>query len=319
MAARCAWPSRLGPSIPRESPLSALPAASTAHATEPLARGGVASLWPLCLSVAQRGAAIDARAPLAWQPGVGLALQGDWDTEAHALFALLKPLLDRCAEGTDWVIGQLGQSLDGCIATHNGDSCFVNGPEGLVHVHRLRALCDAVIVGAGTACLDNPQLTTRRVAGPHPTRVVIDPGLRVPAAARVFNDGQAPTLVVCDPEHAARAVKRLGAQRVVAVARSAAFGGQMPLVEVVAALRAHGLRRLFVEGGGLTVSQFVHQGCLDRLHLIVAPLVIGAGQPGLQVRRSDAMREALRPAARTFALGSDLLWDLDLRAPAAAG
>lgn len=313
MAARCARPGRRGPPTPRESLLSALPAASTA----PLAHPGIASLWPLCLALARHGPATDPHAPLAWQPGTGLLLQGAWDEEARALFALLKPLLERRAAGADGVIGQLGQSLDGCIATHNGDSCFVNGPEGLVHVHRLRALCDAVIVGAGTACLDNPQLTTRRVAGPHATRVVIDPGLRVPADARVFTDGQAPTLLVCAPEHAARAAARLGAQQVIAVARSAALGGQMPLAEVTAALRARGLRQLFVEGGGLTVSQFVRQGCLDRLHLIVAPVVIGAGQPGLQVRRSDAMREALRPAARTFALGTDLLWDLDLRAPAA--
>lgn len=306
--------------------LSALPAPSVAsvHSAAPApsalsaASGDIASLWPLCLAVAHRRRrgepASEGPSPLEWSADRGHALQGEWDAPSQALFALLKPLLDRQDEGAAWVIGQLGQSLDGCIATHNGDSCFVNGPEGLVHVHRLRALCDAVIVGAGTACLDNPQLTTRRVAGPHPTRVVIDPGLRVPADARVFTDAQAPTLLVCAPEHRARAEARLGTQQVIAVPRSAALDGQLPLADVVAALRARGLNLLFVEGGGVTVSQFVRQGCLDRLHLIVAPVMIGAGYPGLQVRRSNAMGEALRPAARTFALGGDLLWDLDLRA-----
>ncbi|WP_219220029.1 RibD family protein [Variovorax boronicumulans] len=296
--------------------LSALPVPSLPSA----APGDVAALWPLCLAIAERRrrgeAAPDGPAPLAWSDGHGYALQGDWDAPAQALFALLKPLLDRRGAHARWVIGQLGQSLDGCIATHNGDSCFVNGPEGLVHVHRLRALCDAVIVGAGTACLDNPQLTTRRVEGPHPTRVLIDPGLRVLADARVFTDAQAPTLLVCAPEHRARAEARLGTQQVIPVPRSAALDGQLPLADVVAALHARGLNLLFVEGGGVTVSQFVRQGCLDRLHLIVAPVMIGAGYPGLQVRRSNAMGEALRPAARTFALGGDLLWDLDLRAAA---
>lgn len=244
-------------------------------------------------------------------PG-GYALQGEWDAESQALFTLFKPLLDRRAEGACWVVGQLGQSLDGCIATHTGDSFYVNGPEGLLHVHRLRALCDAVIVGAGTACLDNPQLTTRRVPGPNPTRVVIDPTLRVPPDARVFMDGQAPTLLVCDAQHAARAAARLGEAQVIAVPRGPEPDAPLPLTEVVAALRVRGLHMLFVEGGGVTVSQFVRQGCLDRLHLLVAPVMIGAGHPGLQVRRADAMREALRPPARTFALGSDLLWDLDL-------
>jgi len=299
--------------------LSALPALSS-DPSDPPALRGIAALWPLCLEIAERRRLgrppIDAQSPLGWTAGHGYGLRDEWDAEARALFALLKPLLDRHGARGEWVIGQLGQSLDSCIATHQGDSFFVNGPEGLVHVHRLRALCDAVIVGAGTACLDNPRLTTRRVAGPNPTRVVIDPGLRVPADARVFTDGQAPTLLVCDPDHRARAQRRLGAGRVIAVPRSAALGGQMALADVVAALREHGLGMLFVEGGGVTVSQFVRQDCLDRLHLIVAPVMIGAGHPGLQVRRSDTMREALRPAARTFPLGGDLLWDLDLRQPA---
>ncbi|MFZ3116964.1 MAG: dihydrofolate reductase family protein, partial [Variovorax sp.] len=105
---------------------------------------------------------------------------------------------------------------------------------------------------------------------------------------------------------------RLGAAHVIALPRHPALGDRLSLPEVVGALRERGLRLLFVEGGGVTVSQFVHQRCLDRLHLIVAPVVIGAGQPGLQVRRSDAMGDALRPPARTFALGDDVLWDLDL-------
>ena len=75
-------------------------------------------------------------------------LQGPWDEEASVLFDLLKPLLDRPATAAPWVIGQLGQSLDGCIATHGGDANYVNGPEVLLHLHRLRALCDAVLIGA---------------------------------------------------------------------------------------------------------------------------------------------------------------------------
>jgi diaminohydroxyphosphoribosylaminopyrimidine deaminase/5-amino-6-(5-phosphoribosylamino)uracil reductase len=138
--------------------------------------------------------------------------------------------------------------------------------------------------------------------------------LRVPADARVFIDEEAPTLLVCDVDHRARAEARLGAAHVVALRRHAALGNRLSVTEVVGALRERGLRLLFVEGGGVTVSQFVQQRCLDRLHLLVAPVVIGAGHPGLQVRRSDAMGDALRPAARTFALGSDVLWDLALDA-----
>ena len=73
------------------------------------------------------------------------------------------------------VIGQLGQSLDGRIATPTGASKYINGKEALAHLHRIRAKVDAVIVGVGTAIADDPQLTTRHVPGPSPVRVVIDP------------------------------------------------------------------------------------------------------------------------------------------------
>src|SRR5260370_7506690 len=86
------------------------------------------------------------------------------------------------------VVGQIGQSLDGRAATATGHSHYINGTEGLDHLHRLRALMDAVVVGVGTAVADDPLLTVRRVAGPHPARVVIDPTGRLPAPARAFRD-----------------------------------------------------------------------------------------------------------------------------------
>src|SRR6185369_10007960 len=84
------------------------------------------------------------------------------------------------------VVAQIGQSLDGCVATASGHSHYINGPAGLAHLHRLRAIVDAVVVGVGTALADDPQLTVRHVAGRNPARVVIDPGARVPAAAKMF-------------------------------------------------------------------------------------------------------------------------------------
>src|SRR5206468_4442700 len=94
------------------------------------------------------------------------------------------------SSGRPIAVGQLGQSLDGRIATLSGDSCYINGPEGIAHLHRLRALVDAVVVGAGTVRADDPQLTVRSVSGPNPVRVVIDPRGTLPADARAFaNDG----------------------------------------------------------------------------------------------------------------------------------
>src|SRR5262249_11301583 len=98
------------------------------------------------------------------------------------------------------VIGQFGQSIDARIATASGHSHYINGPAGLAHLHRLRALVDAVVVGVGTALADDPQLTVRRVAGPNPARIVIDPSGRMPASARLLNDDGCRRLVLTTPE-----------------------------------------------------------------------------------------------------------------------
>ncbi len=279
-------------------------------------------LWPLLLAIAQarRAGSLtpDPPAGLSWHPEPGWALQGPWDTAAQDVFGLCKPLLDAQPRGAVWVIGQLGQSLDGCVATSSGDSCFINGPETLTHLHRLRALSDAVIVGAGTVASDNPRLTTRHVSGPHPTRVLLDPTLRLAplvGAAHVFNDGQAQTLWLCDASLREQAVARAGASRVLAVPGLLAQDGGLQLERAVAALGALGLTRLFVEGGGVTVSRFLARRCLDRLHVAVAPLLIGDGRPGLRFGGAERLADCLRPGCRVYRLGSDQLWDLDLRAP----
>ena len=245
-----------------------------------------------------------------------------WSDASAELLALYAPLLAARAHPQPWLIAQLGQSLDGCIATRSGDSYFVTGAQSLLHLHRLRALCDAVLVGAGTVAADNPQLTTRRVSGPSPTRVVIDPAARLNPRSRVFSDGQAPTLWLCDARHGdtARAslatVPAEGCFRAEAVAIEgllAPDGGYAPH-RVVAALAVRGLFRIFVEGGGVTVSCFLAADCLNRLHLTIAPVLIGSGRPGLTLPARAAMRDWPRFAARVVALGEDRLWDLDVAA-----
>lgn len=281
----------------------------------------VDELWPLLLTAARgpsAGSAPEAAAGLGLHAGQGWQLRGAWGSGAQDLFALFKPWLDARRQGRGWVVGQLGQSLDGCVATRSGDSCFVNGPEALKHLHRLRAWCDAVIVGAGTVACDNPRLTTRHVSGPNPVRVLLDPTLRLRSVldtAQVFNDGQASTLWLCDARWQDEAQTLAGASRVLAVPGLLGEAGVLQPQRAVAALRSRGFAQIFVEGGGVTVSRFLAHGCLDRLHLAVAPLLIGDGRPGLRFTGADRLADCARPPCRTYRLGNDLLWDLDLRGP----
>ncbi|MBL8343987.1 MAG: RibD family protein [Rubrivivax sp.] len=236
------------------------------------------------------------------------------DESGGELFALYEPLVCRAPQSPPWVIAHLGQSLDGFIATHNGDSRFVTGSQDLDHMHRLRALCDAVIVGAGTAAIDDPLLTTRRVPGTNPTRVVLDPMQRVPLAARVLQDRAAPTLWLCDERCHDPAVAARVAARVLAVPGLTAADGVFDAQVVRRVLVAQGLRVLFVEGGGVTVSRFLAQGLLDRLHVALAPVLIGEGRRGVRLPASSTMADCLRPGGRIVRLGDDVLWDFDLSA-----
>ncbi|EPC02679.1 hypothetical protein L861_10060 [Litchfieldella anticariensis FP35 = DSM 16096] len=227
--------------------------------------------------------------------------------EARDLLDCLLPLV---AHDAPLAIAQLGQSLDGRIATVSGHSQYVNGLAGRVHLHRLRALVDAVVVGAGTVIADNPKLSVRHVNGHQPQRVVIDPSGRVPAASHVFQVAEAPTLHVIG-----EGVLPSGpmGKHVTRLTMTQTENGIEPhaILERLARL---GLKRVLIEGGGKTVSRFLEAGALQRLHLLVAPLLIGSGRPGLELPPILTLDQALRPAWRHFDCGDDILFDLDLTA-----
>jgi riboflavin-specific deaminase-like protein len=256
----------------------------------------------------------------------GWEMTGPWSAGAKAMFDLYRPLLD-VAPGERYRVGHLGQSIDGRIATSSGDSCFINAQENLIHMHRLRALCDAVLVGAGTVVADNPQLTTRLVPGPHPARVVLDPSKRLTPAHRICSDDACPTLIARLPDPAAEPVPPppRGEPRVQASCGRAEIipvGGDasgIDLPSLLDRLAERGLRVILVEGGGITVSRFLSQRLLHRLQIAIAPLIIGSGRQGLQLPEVLALSDCLRPACRHHPMGPDMLWDLDLQAaPATA-
>jgi diaminohydroxyphosphoribosylaminopyrimidine deaminase / 5-amino-6-(5-phosphoribosylamino)uracil reductase len=204
------------------------------------------------------------------------------------------------------VVGQCGQSIDARIATPTGHSHYINGDAGLAHLHRLRALVDAVVIGVGTAVADDPQLTVRRVAGPSPVRVILDPNGRLPVSARVLTDDGVRRIVVT------KAGSSAGFPRGVEVVPVVAEEGRILPEAILVALAERGLRRILVEGGADTVSRFVTAKCIDRLHIMIAPIILGAGRSSLDLPPIKLVGEAIRAPMRAHVLGEEVLLDCDL-------
>jgi diaminohydroxyphosphoribosylaminopyrimidine deaminase/5-amino-6-(5-phosphoribosylamino)uracil reductase len=241
-----------------------------------------------------------------WPALVDLAAGGRGEeppsAETCPLWSLYAPVAQGRASPA-FVIGQLGQSLDGRVATATGKSRYISGPEAIRHLHRLRALVDAVVVGVGTVIADDPQLNVREVEGPCPARVVIDTNFRLPADARMTCDGAAPVYAI-----QSEARERPEGVRPIIIPRT---GDGIAPADIVAALAQRGFKRILIEGGATTVSAFLAAGALHRLHLSIAPLVIGSGPVGINLPPIDELDCALRPRTMTHHLGSDVLFDCE--------
>ena len=228
----------------------------------------------------------------------GEALAEPWET----LFGSLRATNPSGAV----VVGQIGQSLDGRVATLSGHSHYINGSAGLDHLHRLRSIVDAVVVGAGTVRADDPQLTVRRVEGPDPVRVVLDPRGTLNPGARVFAADGRRRIVITLEQTRWQAPEEV---ETIALAGSTAV---LDPAAILDALSARGLHRVLIEGGARTVSHFLASGCLDRLHVVVAPVILGSGIPGLDLPPIARVTDALRVPVHARLLGEEVLFDCDL-------
>lgn len=230
------------------------------------------------------------------------------DASAYPGLESLSALIDAKRRDAPFVIGQLGQSLDGRVATASGDSHYINGPAALEHLHRLRALVDAVIVGAGTVISDDPQLTVRRVPGPSPSRVVIDPNNRTPSDSRWRTDDGCGHLQLIREDDGVEGCE-------VTIPIGCDDDGQISVPKIIEALGQRGMTRLLIEGGAMTVSHWMQAGAMDRLHLLVSPIILGDGPVGLSLNpKGDRIADAWQLNTRHFPLpGGDYLIDCELK------
>ncbi len=218
--------------------------------------------------------------------------------------------LHRVTKGRPEGILKWAMSLDGRTALANGASQWISGPEARAWVHRLRARCDAVIVGGGTVRADNPLLTSRGQRSPEPLRLVLSRQLELPANAQLWDTSGAPTLVAHGPGAPGEARARLdqlGVERL-----ELDHCGPLALLE---ALAARGCNRVLWECGPELAATALGQGCVQQLAAVIAPKLLGglAARTPLGDLGLLAVPEAcLQSGEGLQQLGPDLLWQLEI-------
>ena len=170
------------------------------------------------------------------------------------------------------------QTLDGRLASVSGSSRWISSPESLRFTHALRSEHDAIMVGAGTACKDDPRLTVRLVPGDDPLRVVVDSALRTPLAAAVLANGAAKGTVLAvtrrAPVDRCERVRSLGAT---VLSLPEDTEGRVDLNTLLAELYEHGVGSVMVEGGARIITSFLGNRLVDRLAVCIAPKILGSG------------------------------------------
>jgi diaminohydroxyphosphoribosylaminopyrimidine deaminase/5-amino-6-(5-phosphoribosylamino)uracil reductase len=213
---------------------------------------------------------------------------------------------------------KLATSLDGRIATAQGESRWITGEPARAVAHTLRAAHDAVAVGSGTALADDPELTARIAPPPErqPVRIALDSDLRLPPGSRLASTVEAGAVVVAAAEGACAMRERALAERGVEVWRlpRAARGPGLDLEAFLDRCRAAGLSSLLVEGGGELAASFVRAGLVARVEWFRAPILLGddarAGVGPLGLDRLDAAAAFRRTAIRE--VGADV-WESYVR------
>ncbi len=183
--------------------------------------------------------------------------------------------LNRYRGSRPFVILKTAQTLDGRIACANGHSQWISGVQSRRMAHRLRAEVDAVVIGSGTANLDDPQLTVRLVKGANPYRIVLSSSGKLNPDLRLLTDNKdRRTILATSAPEILKSLRNQAGLIIWAIKKS---GEGLSLPDFLEKAWGFGIHSLLVEGGARLATSFLRAGLVDKHIVSVAPRTLGAG------------------------------------------
>ena len=198
------------------------------------------------------------------------------------------------------LIGQIGQSIDGKIALNNGKSHYINEKESIIYLHCLRSISDGVLVGVNTIIKDNPLLTTRKIKGQNPTRLIIDPSLKLTNKYKIFKDNNKNIIFTNSSKR-----KKLYNTTIVK------FPKKNFTLNIYKYLKKTSLKTILIEGGPTTLSHFIELKLLNYMQFIISPTIIGSGIDSLKLKPITNLKNAIRKKNTISKLGKEIIVTLD--------
>lgn len=177
--------------------------------------------------------------------------------------------------GKPFVALKYAMTLDGKIATADGDSKWITGTEARTYAHHLRSIYDAILVGKGTVIADDPALTCRLARGKNPVRIVLDTNLEIPVTSKVLCDGQAETILVTGRAVAEERLRERKFLPHVEVLQVGITEGRLDLNELLNILGERKMTSILVEGGSEVHGTFLDYGFVNRVYAFIAPKIVG--------------------------------------------
>ena len=215
--------------------------------------------------------------------------------------SILNILLPILRKNKKLVIAQIGQSIDGRIALNNGNSHYINNPKSIIYLHCLRSISDAIIVGSNTIKKDDPLLTTRKIKGTNPKRIIIDGSLSLNNKYKIFNDGNENIIFTKSNKNI-----RLNNSSIIRL-KEKNF-----TKNVIMQIKKLKYKNILVEGGSKTISELINNKYIDILQFMIAPILIGSGINSLNLKEISNLDKAIRPKHNFNELENEIIVNLFL-------